>query len=156
MPSAVEPMVVSDPLQIPGHTMHGDWALPGIPYSYLNVKLMWRTIHRDRKPVFVTFDSICVKPGDYYGFDSTAEDSERYQKADPKHPGILVKGMPNPKNLPYRMVDGRHRLVKMKRQGVTVGRFYVFTYEEADPFIRRVTYDPNAVVELPENWNGPR
>jgi hypothetical protein len=37
----------------------------------------------------------------------------RYEKCNTKFPGILVKGGPNPFNLPYRLVDGKHRIEKL-------------------------------------------
>ena len=37
----------------------------------------------------------------------------RYEKCNTKFLGILVKGGLNPFNLPYRLVDGKHRIEKL-------------------------------------------
>jgi len=53
---------------------------------------------------------------------------ERYYKCDPSIPGIILKGAPNPYNLPYRMVDGKHRIEKLITKNVTESTFYVIDY----------------------------
>jgi hypothetical protein len=48
---------------------------------------------------------------------------------------MLIHAMPNPCDLPYRMVDGRRRLEKLKRRGLDAGKFYVFEFEDCKEFI---------------------
>ena len=43
---------------------------------------------------------------------------------------FLVKNAPNPEHLPYRMIDGAHRITKMVNQGKIKGKFYVLSYQE--------------------------
>lgn len=43
-------------------------------------------------------------------------------------PGILVKDCPNPFDLPYRLVDGKHRVERAIAQGQTKSLFNVITY----------------------------
>lgn len=60
----------------------------------------------------------------------------RYQNCDIGFPGILVMGMPNPDNRRYRMIDGNHRLHKMKDLSLTQAAFYVLEYDDIKPWIR--------------------
>jgi hypothetical protein len=118
--------------RIPGHSMYGDWALPGLAYAYLNVVRMIR-MAPGRAPQSVPLDAICAKPADWFGRDDFS--GPRFERADTRVPGLLVQGMPNPCDLPYRLVDGRRRLEKLRRQGMREGPFLVFSYEEARDFI---------------------
>lgn len=125
-------LIVSSPSQIPGHSMYGDWALPGRPYCYL------------------AMEELCFGNDDFQG--------PRFAQADPRHPGILVRNMPNPCQLPYRMIDGRRRLEKLRRQAAVSGYFVVFEYDEVRPFIRdfhrsnSMTLDKHDLIhEFPEH-----
>ena len=81
----------------------------------------------------IRFSDICAKPGDWFGGDDFS--GERYEAADPKYPGMLIHAMPNPCDLPYRMVDGRRRMEKLRRSGIDCGRFFVFELEDCKEFI---------------------
>lgn len=117
--------------------MFGEWALPGRPFTTLLMnELADFLVAKRRKPCVVRLARIYAKPRDYTGRDDFC--GERYEQADPSHPGFVVRGMPNPDNLPYRMVDGRRRLHKLRQQGRRTSLFYVFDYEEIEHLIRDV------------------
>ena len=63
-------------------------------------------------------------------------DGERYKKCDINFPGILAIDTPNPYSKKYRMIDGKHRIRKMKSIGITHGSFYIFTYQEIKSFLK--------------------
>ncbi|MBT3531004.1 MAG: hypothetical protein HOF74_09680 [Gammaproteobacteria bacterium] len=119
---------------VPGHSMFGDWALPGRKYSYLALLDLAKKHMPERKPQKVDFNQICWKPADWLGGDDFS--GKRFDMADTKYPGLLVRDMPNPCDRPFRMVDGRRRLEKMQRQGLSAGWYFIFEYSEAEPFIR--------------------
>ena len=52
---------------------------------------------------------------------------ERYDACDINFPGILTEGQ-NPYGCKYRMIDGKHRIIKMKDMGMTEGLFYIIEY----------------------------
>lgn len=54
----------------------------------------------------------------------------RYEKCDTKFPGILIKGAPNPFNLPYRLVDGKHRIEKLISEHHEKHLFYILSYDK--------------------------
>lgn len=112
--------------------MWGDWALPGLNTSYLDLAKMVRWLP-GRKPSTIPLDEICVKPGDWFGHDEFSD--ERFERADTRFPGIIVHDMPNPCNLPYRMVDGRRRYEKLRRDRQREGIFFVFSFTEIQPFV---------------------
>ena len=52
---------------------------------------------------------------------------ERYNACDIKFPGILTEGQ-NPYGCRYRMIDSKHRIIKMKNMGIEESLFYVINY----------------------------
>jgi len=75
-------------------------------------------VHR-LQPELISFDLVAYK---------TVSDFERqhyrYQQANTDYP-MIVSLLPNPKNLKYRLVDGKHRLDKLQKNGDKQGLFYV-------------------------------
>lgn len=51
-------------------------------------------------------------------------ESARYTLANVQYP-MIVSQLPNPDNLTYRLIDGRHRLDKLIRRGNKNAFFYV-------------------------------
>ena len=113
--------------------MFNDWALPDRPYSYLPFNEFVPKLHPGRIPQQIEFDQICAKPNFWFGTDDFQ--GSRFESADPQFPGILVRAMPNPCDLPFRLIDGRRRMEKLKRAGKSTGPFVIFEYEEIEPFI---------------------
>lgn len=128
---------VKNPDEVPGHSMYGDWALPGREYSYISLSDLVRELGAGRLPREINHTEICAKPGNWFGTDDFS--GPRFEAADVRFPGILVAAMPNPCGLPYRLVDGRRRLEKLRRSGTVKSPFYVFSFREIQPFI--VDYD---------------
>lgn len=124
---------VTDFNQVPGHSMYKDWALPDRPYSYLPFKELVPALYPGRSPQMIEFSQICAKPNHWFGTDDFQ--GERFDQADPQFPGMLVQGMPNPCELPFRMIDGRRRLEKLKQNGDVSGLFMVLKFEEVQPYI---------------------
>lgn len=130
------PLVVKRVADIPAHSMYGDWALGDTPFSYLDISALVNL--RSFKDVarVVKIRDICAKPGNWFG--SNDFQGSRFEAADPKFPGLLVRNMPNPCGLPFRMMDGRRRLHKLQQQGRRTAIFYVYEYEEVLSLIRSV------------------
>ncbi|MEX0964634.1 MAG: hypothetical protein WDZ52_11410 [Pseudohongiellaceae bacterium] len=124
---------VSKPSQVPGHTMYGDWALPGRHYSYIALLDLARKHMPGKQAEMIRFSDICAKSGDWFGGDDFS--GQRYELAETQYPGMIVRAMPNPCDLPYRMVDGRRRMEKMRRGGLDAAQFFVFEYSDCEEFI---------------------
>ena len=54
---------------------------------------------------------------------------ERYRNCDFQFPGILVENAPNPFNLKFRMIDGKHRIAKMRKMGIFRSLYYVIPFK---------------------------
>ena len=74
----------------------------------------WKGMHLPRK---FTHDK-CICCG-----------GERYHSCNTEYPGIVIPGVNNPYGLPYRLIDGKHRMMK----GLNL--FYVIEYEVVKEFI---------------------
>ena len=59
----------------------------------------------------------------------------KYSTADPAYPGIVIENAPNPYDNKYRMIDGRHRIMKLLHSGVTSSQYYVLDYDEIKKYI---------------------
>ena len=59
----------------------------------------------------------------------------RYLHADIAYPGIIIEGAPNPYGNRYRMIDGKHRIMKMLNMGIKSSQFYVLDCDEVIPFL---------------------
>ena len=66
----------------------------------------------------------------------------KYHTADPSCPGILLKNAPNPYNNKYRMVDGRHRIMKLLNQGKTSSQYYVLDFDEVKEYFLEKVFCP--------------
>jgi hypothetical protein len=133
---------VSSPSSVPGHTMYGDWALPESEYSYIALFDLAKKHMLGKQSETVRFIDICAKPGNWFGGDDFT--GKRYEDADVKYPGMLIHAMPNPCDLPYRMVDGRRRMEKLRRSGLDAGTFYVFEFEDCKEFISDFLIEENS------------
>ena len=60
---------------------------------------------------------------------------EAYRKCDPTIPGIIAFNCPNPFDNKYRMLDGRHRMMRHLFDGKTESEFYVFDFDEIKNFM---------------------
>tara|TARA_A100000164_G_C21654585_1_gene651939 strand:+ start:377 stop:790 length:414 start_codon:yes stop_codon:yes gene_type:complete len=52
-------------------------------------------------------------------------DGLRYLECNIKYPCIVLNNAVNPHNKKYRLIDGKHRMAKMRKQGITSSKFYV-------------------------------
>ena len=110
-----------------------DWALNDFAISFIfvhDVTMLVSPSHLKE----VKFDDIAYAGADYYphraGWNCNCCAGRYYVNANILFPGILIDGMDNPNGLRYRMIDGRHRLDKMRLNDMTKSRFYVFDYSE--------------------------
>lgn len=133
---------VSKLSEVPGHTMCGDWALPGRRYSYIALLDLARKHLPGKQAQAIHFCDICAKPGDWFGKDDFS--GPRFDAADTKYPGMLIRDMPNPCDRAYRMVDGRRRMEKLRREGADGGKFFVLDYADCEKFIFDFILDEKA------------
>ena len=68
----------------------------------------------------------------HLSYDEFYEDKLPNEKrvVDLSYPGIVVPKLRNYLNLPYVLIDGRHRITKMKIKGMTSSKFYVISKQD--------------------------
>ena len=111
------------------HTCRGDWVV-GEVEQYIELNELLPTIEA-RNPVLISHSEIGWKamnsPDDKINHDNGL----RYDNADIDCPCILAEGVYNPAGRKYRMVDGSHRITKMRIEtNRTESYFYILTKDE--------------------------
>jgi hypothetical protein len=103
------------------HWFEGQWALSdepsGIYTLCINPTIFDYIKIYKLKPTTICFSKISHKRI----VDVT---SNRYQYANTRYP-MIVTPMYNPEDLEFRMIDGCHRIYKLKEAGKTQGWFYI-------------------------------
>ena len=61
----------------------------------------------------------------------------RHDEAEISWPCIVVENASNPHDKKYRMIDGRHRIYKMKELGVDESIFYVLELEIFNKYLKK-------------------
>lgn len=100
---------------------YGDWRIDGKEYV-LHLERIKKYLKKESKKL-VKFSEIGYKGKDM----NPRLIEERYNACDIKFPGILTEGQ-NPYGCRYRMIDGKHRIIKMKNMGIKESLFYVIDY----------------------------
>ena len=99
----------------------------------------------------VNFDDIEYAGAEYYpqraGWNCQCCSGKKYANANIYFPGLLVEGLS--KKSKYKLIDGRHRLDKMRFNGMTKSKFYVFDYSE----VKELIYHCNTQDEKDEILN---
>jgi|TARA_Y100000361_G_scaffold153885_1_gene177097 hypothetical protein len=82
--------------------------------------------------VTLPFDVIAYRGMDLHpsqrGYNCICCAGKKYRSCNTKYPGIITNAS-NPHGKEYRLLDGKHRLVKMMNQGKTEGEFYFLPFE---------------------------
>ena len=88
----------------------------------------------DDKIKTVKHGEICWK-----GMDMKSElfhgQNPKYTKADISFPCILLENAPNPRNMKYRMIDGKYRIAKKNAMRMKKSEFYVLDFHEIKQYI---------------------
>lgn len=90
------------------HRINAEWSLPNIERGSIDCRLLFRYVQANNFAAkLIRLSEISHKPLDI------DRSSARFQAADVNYPLLIVDGMQNPDNRRYRLVDGRHRLLKL-------------------------------------------
>ena len=111
---------------------YGDWSFDGKEYDIILEEIEHLLI--DSKIKTLNFDEIAWK-GDNLNFNQIGINciccnGKRFLNVDMDYPPIVIKNAPNPSNKLYRLIDGKHRLMKMKIENIKENKFYVLEYHE--------------------------
>lgn len=113
-----------------GHYMDGEWRLEGCRDMYIDIPRVINLINfRKLDPSFISINEVAYK--ELAGIDINGA---RYIAASTRFPCIVVEGMQNPHNKKYRLIDGRHRLLKIISEGKSEICAYVLTERDVMQF----------------------
>tara|TARA_R100000005_G_C4842388_1_gene113156 strand:+ start:77 stop:484 length:408 start_codon:yes stop_codon:yes gene_type:complete len=114
---------------------YGDWRIPSISTAN-NLNLYLEDISHlltEDKLQELDLDDIAWKgrhlPESQICNNCICCGGKRYQECDVSYPGIVVETIINPFGKKYRMLDGKHRIMKLREQGVERSMFYVLEYK---------------------------
>lgn len=112
---------------------YGDWRIHEVSmsqYVYINLP----DLVLPKEPVELSLFDIAWKgkhlPGKFKGENCICCQGVRYLDCDTSYPGIVVEGINNPYKLPYRLIDGKHRVQRLRDSGEKTGLFYVLTKDQ--------------------------
>lgn len=112
------------------HIMTGDWQLQGKPEMVIEIPKVIQLInYRKLEPVELDIDCIAYKE-----LDNIDTEEARYIVANTNYAGIVVEGMENPYNKKYRLIDGRHRLLKTLKANKDTFKVYILQTKDIDKF----------------------
>ena len=95
-----------------------------------------------REPITLPHEQICWR-GQDDNFLCIKKQTKKYEDCDISFPGLVAESVPNPKDLPYRMIDGCHRMAKMKWEHpeITESPFLVISYAEFMANLRKTVLE---------------
>jgi hypothetical protein len=113
------------------HIINENWSLKESSNLFIDCNRVYAYIKMKKlKPEAIDINLIAHKD-----IKNISKDSLRYIRANIDLPGIVVKGMENPFMKEYRMIDGRHRLLKNIEAGKKIISSYVLHREEILKFV---------------------
>lgn len=117
----------------------GNWTLGGLSDRILLIKKI-RPLLVDDKIQKIKLKEIAWRDKHHFPYRSGNNcwccGGIRYANCDVSYPGIIAYNAPNPYDNKYRMIDGRHRIMKLLFHGKKYGLFYVFDFEELKPLVQ--------------------
>ena len=106
------------------HSCTGSWKIDGRSFEIDLQGLI--PYLKSKEPQIILHDQIAWHKLKMYG-DSVY----RFRDCDITCPGIVAANVPNPRGKPYRLIDGKHRLHKIKQEtNAYKSAFYVLSKEE--------------------------
>ena len=104
---------------------YGDWRL----FENVNFIVLDKIKHLLTETQILNHEDIAWKgmnlPEEMVTNECICCDGLRYLKCDIKYPCIVLNNAVNPHGKKYRLIDGKHRMAKMRKQGITSSEFYV-------------------------------
>tara|TARA_B110000967_G_scaffold207406_1_gene256685 strand:+ start:11756 stop:12112 length:357 start_codon:yes stop_codon:yes gene_type:complete len=113
------------------HVMEDEWAVLDID-TIIDCADVYSWVYYKR----LTPQPVMIKDVGHKPTTSIKKEDARYLNAKLSLPGVVVKNMDNPDGKPYRMIDGRHRLLKAQNSGRTSMLVYVLNQEQILKFIK--------------------
>ena len=112
----------------------GNWEYNNQKRSVLDMSSIYDNMLTDDRLKTIKLKEIAWRGKHHFpynvGKNCTCCGGEYYLKCDPTKPGIIAYNCPNPYDNKYRMLDGRHRIMRHLFDGKTEAEYYVFDFNE--------------------------
>ena len=113
------------------HIMRGEWRLYVDSDTVIDCRhLIDLANSQKRKSKSIWIKDIAIK-----SLDSIPDNPSEYEYVNPKIPIIVVEGLQNKDNKKYRLLDGRHRILKTLKRDRAAINAHVFSFDEIEPYI---------------------
>ena len=123
-------------------TFSGNWTIDG-KYKILDMEYITDNMPSEDRIKIIKHKEIAWRNKHHFPYGSGDNcpccNGKKFRECDPNIPGIISYNCPNPYDNKYRMLDGRHRIMRLLFEGKTESKFYVFDFNEIKHFIG----DPN-------------
>jgi len=115
-------------------SVYGDWRINELDAQQIDLQHIRYLLTSDKIET-INHKEICWK-----GMDNPEAEQRgiRYERCDISYPCIVLKDAINPKNMKYRMIDGKHRMSKMKSENINTSKFYVLSYDDIKNYIKPI------------------
>ena len=139
-------------------TFHGNWEFEGNNLKTLDMKYITNNMLTDDRLQTVELKEIAWRGKHHFpyhvGRNCSCCDGQSYIHCDPSIPGIIAYNCPNPYGNKYRMLDGRHRIMRHLFEGKSESEFYVFDFNEIKHFMRDDKECPNKSSSTNGTYDG--
>ena len=119
-------------------TFSGNWTIDG-KQQILNMEYIFDNMLTEDKLKIIKHKEIAWRNKHHYphgvGNNCPCCRGKKFRECDPNIPGIIAYNCPNPYDNKYRMLDGRHRIMRLLLEGKTESKFYVFDFNKIKHFI---------------------
>jgi len=117
---------------IPGH---GNWNIGDNKLKIIDLKDLVPFLIKDNLKT-ISLKEIAWRGKHNFPYCTEELRTERYIECDTKYPGIILYNAPNPYDNKYRMIDGRHRIIKLLLEGTTESLYYTLDFNDIKHFIQ--------------------
>jgi len=121
-------------------TLYGNWEFDEFKLKVLDLENIRKDMLTEDRLQIIKHKEIAWRGKHHFPYNSGENcaccQGQAYLKCDPSIPGIIAYNCPNPYDNKYRMLDGRHRIMRLLFEGKTESKFYVFDFNKIKQFIR--------------------
>ena len=130
---------------------NGNWEFEGNKFKVLDLEFIVKNMLSDDKLKTIKLKEIAWRSKHHFphnvGENCACCGGVAYKNCDPSVPGIIAYNCPNPYDNKYRMLDGRHRMMRLLFEGKTESKFYVIDFNK----IKHLLYDEKEMKLLKTN-----
>ena len=121
-------------------TFYGNWEFENYKLKTLDLNYIYDNMLTNDRLQIIKHAEIAWRGKHHFPYNMGENckccEGQAYLNCDSSIPGIIAYNCSNPYDNKYRMLDGRHRIMKLLFEGKTESKFYVFDFNEIKHFMR--------------------